>query len=1435
MAIKQITDSADERKAKSGSSAERSADLFQTALVAGQAIKQILKCEDSTMKKAFALVLLLLILVFSTQSFGQSSNASLSGTVTDISGGVIPNVTVTATNTATGVVSTVVSNAAGVYNFPSLLPGAYKVSAKMTGFNTQSYTNVALGNAAQVRLNFKLEVAGVSVDVEVSIEADRLLLDSGSSSGEVLSEGTVKNLPLVNNNALDLVRITSAYIPTGSFINNANDATIAGVSVANLNIQRDGVDVSDVRFPAGIHAPTQINPELVSEFRMITAPVDAEMGRGNSQIQVLTKSGSNAYHGAAIWDIQNSALDSGQWENNRTIPKTKNWRNLHQYTLSFGGPIIKNKTFFYALWNGQIARNRDSYNAIVLTPCARKGIFRYFDNWSNARYGQAMSLSGTAPSVSAVDLAGNPVAPPALFPSMLNADGSHKADWQPHHGNLSYASVFGVVQNASNMAADCSNAVVNTQTGVTGGGWDAYRKPIDSSGFKGDSTGFIDNFLSIMPPANNYDQSGDGLNTAAHRWTRAYRGNDNLYGVGEDNQRKQINLKVDHNFSARHRVNVSWSYEKGWSDNNLKVWPDGFGGFAERRPQVLTANFTSTLSPTLLNEARFGMSRTGTSLYGMLDNPETGTKLRELLPVVNSLPVIINPGVGGAAFQAGSSNPLGGRWGGLVTTTSIDVSPRWTYADTLTWTKGIHSFKMGGEIRLNRSKGTVYGTSVFGPSVPVATGGNPTQIQVTGINSTNMPGLNGSQTGSQLLMQQLLTFLAGGLSGVTQNFFINSPNNLSTWNDPLKEDKKIRNFQQKEFAFFFKDDWKVHENLTFNLGLRYEYYGVPYYKGGMTVGLKGGPQAAFGISGRSWDDAFWKPSTTPRADLTELIFIGPDSPNPDQKPYRQDRNNFGPAVGFAWQMPWFGKGKTLLRGGYQLSYTSTGQANSVEGIIANPPGSIYPNTYTATNTYLSLANLSSYIPVPQNLSPMKPNLVTERTQALSVYDPNFETPYIHNLTLSLTRNINSKLTMDVKYIGTLSRNSVNTFNINAPNFLTNGLLEAFNAARYGQDSDPAAGLLDQIFQKVRGAKSGAEYLRTSTRALSGVQANKLLANGNYQNLATLISNWSDPNALPGTTTNGWLLREAGFGENFVVTNPQFSTVTVTGNRGYGNYHSMQAQVTMRPTAGISFQMSYTWSKNLGNSGSSPTDPRDFDADYTVTGSDRRHVFTSYGTVELPFGPNRWLFGNSSGPLARFLESWQASWVVNLTSGSPVNWTATSMLYGTGVPDQVGEFPFDKMGVYWENGARRGNYFQNSLTFVNDPQRNLITTKNNLRNLSDLTAVADVDGNVILQNPLPGMRGNFGFNRLYYAGSWNADMAISKSIRFGESKGVQFRVDAKNIFNHPMPGTYTALTPGSPSAYAGAPTLNLSGGSTYAGDITSKVGQRTFQARIRFNF
>src|SRR5262245_23175238 len=124
------------------------------------------------MKVVNVLLAVLMALLLAAPVLRQSSNATVSGTIGDPTGALIPGVTVTATNTATGVVTTALSNESGAYNFPSLLPGTYKVSAELSGFQTQSYTDVRLGNADQVRLNFTLQVGGLNTAVEVTVAAD---------------------------------------------------------------------------------------------------------------------------------------------------------------------------------------------------------------------------------------------------------------------------------------------------------------------------------------------------------------------------------------------------------------------------------------------------------------------------------------------------------------------------------------------------------------------------------------------------------------------------------------------------------------------------------------------------------------------------------------------------------------------------------------------------------------------------------------------------------------------------------------------------------------------------------------------------------------------------------------------------------------------------------------------------------------------------------------------------------------------------------------------------------------------------------------------------------------------------------------------------------------------------------------------------------------
>src|SRR2546427_8496543 len=155
---------------------------------------------------------MLLCLVISTHAFAQTSNATLGGTVSDATGALIPGVTITATNIATGIVTTVTSNEAGAYQFASLQTGTYRVSAELTGFQTRTYSDVVLGVSQQVRLNFALQVGGVAQSVEVTVAADTLLATSSSSVGAVLPEYKVRELPLATRDVMDLVGTTAGTL-----------------------------------------------------------------------------------------------------------------------------------------------------------------------------------------------------------------------------------------------------------------------------------------------------------------------------------------------------------------------------------------------------------------------------------------------------------------------------------------------------------------------------------------------------------------------------------------------------------------------------------------------------------------------------------------------------------------------------------------------------------------------------------------------------------------------------------------------------------------------------------------------------------------------------------------------------------------------------------------------------------------------------------------------------------------------------------------------------------------------------------------------------------------------------------------------------------------------------------------------------------------------
>jgi hypothetical protein len=240
-----------------------------------------------------------------------------------------------------------------------------------------------------------------------------------------------------------------------------------------------------------------------------------------------------------------------------------------------------------------------------------------------------------------------------------------------------------------------------------------------------------------------------------------------------------------------------------------------------------------------------------------------------------------------------------------------------------------------------------------------------------------------------------------------------------------------------------------------------------------------------------------------------------------------------------------------------------------------------------------------------------------------------------------------------------------------------------------------------------------------------------------------------------------------------------------------------------------------------------TDATDRHADYSPLADQRVHDFRTNGTFTLPIGPNKMLLGQSTGALARILENWTAGWIVNVNTGAPLSLTAQNMLEANGVADIVG--PFDAKGnVQWPKGAANGAFFMGgAVKQVRDPQCANVTTAQNLQASCTLNAVADAKtGQVLLQNPLPGTRGNSGLRQHEGPGTWRFDANMSKSVKINETKTIQFRLDALNVLNHPEPSTAAANF---------VTNINNANFGLITGANAKTTLHRQFQAQLRFLF
>lgn len=333
-------------------------------------------------------------------AFAQTGTSRITGTVTDPTGAVLPSARVTAKNEATGVTYSSLTSSAGTYSFESLPVGNYEVRVEAQGFRLYTSTANVLTVGSPLVVDVPMQVGAASEVVSVTGSYEKLTT-TNAALGDVIERKTITELPLNGRNPLSLITLqpglvqrTSGGAGSGTHVNGSRDRA--------FNVTVDGIDANEPSVPNPQSNVYRLNPDNVQEYRVTTHNATAEQGRNSgANIAIATRGGTNEFHGTVFHFFRNTVLNANEFFNNAqkfqalaqgntAIAERFNRPDLklNQFGGEVGGPIIKNKTFFFGSWQDQRIAvtqpiNRSFGTPTLYTPEARAGIYRYFVGGQN--------------------------------------------------------------------------------------------------------------------------------------------------------------------------------------------------------------------------------------------------------------------------------------------------------------------------------------------------------------------------------------------------------------------------------------------------------------------------------------------------------------------------------------------------------------------------------------------------------------------------------------------------------------------------------------------------------------------------------------------------------------------------------------------------------------------------------------------------------------------------------------------------------------------------------------------------------------------------------------------------------------------------------------------------------------------------------------------
>jgi len=720
----------------------------------------------------FCLTLVALICGASSAT-GQEITATISGTVTDQSGAAIAGATVIAKSVARGVPYVAETNEAGLYRISNLPVGSYDLKVEKPGFQTSLVAAFVLVLNQVARIDVQMKVGQVSETIEVTGAVPALKTET-TQVDTIIDSATNEALPLATRNYVQLTLLSPGAIhPDPSTFNNGDNVAAGARPFINGNREQsnnfllDGMDNNEVSDNLLGYTPS---PDSIQEFNLITNNAPAEFGNFQGGVVSATlKSGTNSFHGD-IWEFfRNDVLNANEWGNKINPASPASARPPLRWNMfggTLGGPVIKNKLFFFVDYQGQ----RFDHPATVAQPGGGSGLFSVFTPAEQGGNFGALCSHGFDPTGTCLDRAGTKATPSNYTCGVGdNTNGCVVAN-QLYNPCAAGTGVSGVPCAPSAAANAVRPAFPNNQIPV------GMISPVAAALFAS----------SLYPKTVNNGLTANAVNIFTQQFNA-----------------DQGDIKVDYSISDKDRVSGRFtrSFQNDPSQNSQVLFGSGF----TTAPIWSTVgDWTRSISSNLVNDMRFGWNHvilnTGTSW-----NPSVGN-FGQSIGIANS-----NPGLTGLlnlAFGGGTpTSPTCGTInciGNSMVTQSFN-SQVYQFDDGITWTHGRHSFKFGGQYWFDIIKVFYSGNS--GELGGMTFGANFTASSATCTNNSTTANCSATSP-----------FAGNGMG----DFFLGLPTSFgrgltsgpsSTWTQTTNV-----------YAGYVQDTWRYSAHLTLNAGLRYEVH-----------------------------------------------------------------------------------------------------------------------------------------------------------------------------------------------------------------------------------------------------------------------------------------------------------------------------------------------------------------------------------------------------------------------------------------------------------------------------------------------------------------------------------------------------------------------------------------------------------------------------------